>query len=141
MIYKLIFWILAFIPFNIFWHIREIINKRVPDYVLTWFYRGIGFVLFTVWLTPGLRQVVELDYFLPIFAYCASSYVLIFNPTMNLLKNKFADARKVGFWYLGKHSGFFWDKFLLKYPLVYKVLYFGSIPAFIWSLIKMKMYL
>lgn len=138
-IIKLLSFVVFVIGGNIGWHIYEIAKKkRKPDYVLTWFYRGMLTGLFCVWCTPGLTEVVELNYFAPLFIYCVTTYVLIFNPAMNLMKNKFTDSKPMGFWSLGKTSGYFWDDFWIKNPTLYRVTYFAMIPAFLWSLYAIK---
>lgn len=140
-ILKLLIWPVIVIGGNLAWHIYEIVKKKQkPDYVLTWFYRGMLMGLFIVLMTIKLSDVVELDYFAPLFVYCITTYVLFFNPSMNALKNKFADAKPAGFWYLGKTSGYFWDDFWIKNLWLYKVVYFSSIPALLWSIYKMNRY-
>lgn len=136
---KLSTWFLV-IAFNLYWHIHGIVNnKQKPDYWLTFTYRFMALVLFGVLMTPWLNTPKEIGFFLPIIVYCLTTYMLIYNPAMNALKNKYADAVKVKWWYLGKSSGPI-DRILNKYPLLYKILYFGAIPAFLWSLTQMKNY-
>jgi len=136
---KLSVWFLV-IAFNLIWHIRGIVkNKQKPDYYLTFIYRFIALVLFGVFMTPWLNTPKEIGYFLPIITYCLTTYMLVYNPAMNMLKNKYADAVYARFWYLGQRSGPI-DRILYKYPLLYKILYFGAIPAFLWSLTQMKNY-
>lgn len=129
---KLFAWLLV-IAGNLAWHIVGIIRKSKPDYLLTNILRGVAAILLCVWLTPGLSEAVELGYFAPILIYCVSSYVVIFNPAMNLLKNLYTDAVKVGFWYYGKKSG--WLGELFTEPLVYKTVYFSCVVLLILSTI------
>lgn len=139
MILKLAVWILLVIPANMVWHIVGIVKyKSKPNYILTFIYRFAAVVGFGILLTPHLNDVVEINYWFPLFAFCLSTYVLIYNPGMNLLKNKFADAKPAGFWYLGKTSGFFWDDFWINHPTLYKIAYFACIPLFLWSVYAMK---
>lgn len=134
LIIKMLVWLIGVIGGNLAWHIYGIVKKKSkPNYELTIILRGMACVLFGIWLTPRLdwSPDLQIDHFFPAFGYCAFTYFLIYNPAMAFLKNKFADAVKVGYWYLGKTSGPL-DRMLTRYPVVYKVAYFASIPGVVY---------
>jgi hypothetical protein len=134
---KLLVWLIVAVGGNLAWHIIGIVRfKSKPNYILTTIFRWGGGIFFMVWCTPGLEWYdgLELKYFLPLIGYCICTFIVFFNPGMNLLKNKYADAIKVGFFYYGKTSGMF-SKLFNAAPWLYPVIYIASIPALIYSVI------
>lgn len=141
MIIKMVVWLIVAIGGNLAWHIIGIVKfKSKPNYWLTGIFRGACLVFFGVWCTPGLEWHPGLELWgpelFPIIGFCVCSFIVFFNPGMNLLKNKFAEAKKVGFLYYGKTSGLLAPLFD-RWPWLYKALYFASVPGLIYFAIKM----
>jgi hypothetical protein len=141
--FQILVWLIFVIGGNLAWHIIGIVKfKSKPNYWVTWIFRWGAMVFFGAWFMgwgtewyPGL-ELWSIEIW-PAIGFGVCSFLLIFNPAMNFLKNKYADAKKVGFWDLGKTSGFIFDRLFLRFPWLYKGLYFACIPGMIYSVYKM----
>lgn len=130
-------WLIVVIGGNLAWHIIGIVKyKSKPNYPLTSTLRGMAMVAFGILCTWYLDEPMELPYFYPIIGFCLTTYLIIYNPSMNYLKNRFADAVKVGYWYLGKMSGPL-DRFFARNLWLYKTAYFIAIPLLIYCVYLM----
>lgn len=109
-------------------HMQEVLKTR-PIYIQWFIIRGMCAIFHAAVfsITNGLE-------WLPILFFQLSTHFAIFNPLLNKLKRDHRPMDWIPFWYLGGDSGWF-DKFFIKRPTLYKVVYFGCILVAILSTI------
>lgn len=98
------------------------IGKMRPNYLQSFIIRGIIAILHSV----GFNPVNFLDW-LPILVWQCTGFFILFAPLLNILR-----GHKL--FYIGEESGIL-DRYTYKYPWAYRILYYISIAAFIYTTI------
>lgn len=118
---QLLLWI-GFIIAEVFRN-YTIIQKGIrPNYLLSFVIRGMASIIHGI-----LFDVQNMRDFMPILLFQCSSFLIIFNPTLNAI-------RGFDFWYVGRNSGWL-DKAFYEDKGLYILTYCGCLSICITSIL------
>lgn len=118
----LLLWI-VFIVVEVYRNYTVIVHQgRRPNYLISFVIRGMASIVHGI-----LFDVEDMRDFMPLLLFQCSSFLIIFNPTLNIL-------RKLDFWYVGRNSGWL-DKAFYEDRGLYLLTYFGCLSVCITSIL------